>query len=109
MTMVIMKIFRKDLCSAVDKQWLICIYMKNLKCMKSFTYPGSKVNSSAFLDDKIINRIVKALSVFGKLCHCLWNEFAVKLDKKFMFHLNKAFVCLQIMDSVHLTGCICIP
>ena len=40
---------------------------KDLKYVKSFTYLGSKVNWNASLDDKIINRVAKATSSFGKL------------------------------------------
>ena len=43
----------------------------NLKYVKSFTYLGSKVNSSASLDDEIVNRIAKASNAFGKLRHRL--------------------------------------
>ena len=55
---------------------------KNLKYVKSFEYLGSKVNSSASLDDEIVNRISKAASAFGKLHHRLWGERGISLKTK---------------------------
>ena len=55
---------------------------KNLKYVKSFEYLRSKVNSSAPLDDEIVNRIYKAANAFGKLHPSLWNERGVSLKIK---------------------------
>lgn len=55
---------------------------KNLKYVRTFTYLGSIVNSSASLDDEIINRIARATSAFGKLRHRVWNERGIRLEIK---------------------------
>lgn len=60
----------------------ITVDEKNLKYVRSFEYLGSKVNSSASLDDEIVNRISKASNAFGKLRHRLWNERGISIKTK---------------------------
>lgn len=55
---------------------------KNLKYVKMFTYLGGVVNSSASLDNEIINRISRASGAFGKLSTRLWNDRGISLKTK---------------------------
>ena len=54
----------------------------HLKSVKSFTYLGSRVNSSATVDDELALRIAKASSSFGRLHHRLWKDHRIKLQTK---------------------------
>lgn len=48
-----------------------------------------KINSSATLDDKIVNRITKSSDGFGKLQVKLWNERGLGLKTKIsVYHVS---------------------
>ena len=60
----------------------IRVDQSNLKYVKNFTYLGSVVNSSASLDNEIVNRISRASSAFGKLSTRLWKDRGISLKTK---------------------------
>lgn len=54
----------------------------SLKSARTFTYLGSRVNSTATLDDELALRISKASSSFGRLRHRLWDDHGIRLKTK---------------------------
>ena len=58
----------------------------NLKYVKNFTYLGSVVNSSASLDNEIVNRISRASGAFGKLSTRLWKNRGISLKTKMVVY-----------------------
>lgn len=68
--------------------------------MTSFPYSGSKINSSASLDDEIVNWIAKAGDTFGKLQAWVLSEKGLSMRMKIsVFHAVVTSVLLYGFES----------
>ena len=66
--------------------------------MNLFSYLDNKVNTCAYLDDKMVNWVEKAPSTFGKIYHRLWNKRDIKLETKIVVY-NVALLAILLYGS----------